>query len=80
MSAQQILQEAATLPLAERFLLAQELWQSLDAGINDADASSALSEAILRDEEISAGHIPVRSHPPQRRPDLAGPGRRVGVD
>jgi hypothetical protein len=62
MSAQQILQEAATLPLAERFLLAQELWQSLDAGINDADASSALSEAILRDEEISAGHIPARSH------------------
>ena len=62
MSSQQIIQEAVALPLAERFLLAQELWQSLDVGLNDADAPSALSEAIRRDEELSAGHVEGRSH------------------
>jgi len=62
MSSQQILQEAVNLPLAERFLLAQELWQSLDVGLNDADDPPALSEAIRRDEELSAGHVEGRSH------------------
>ena len=62
MSSQQIIQDAVALPLAERFHLAQELWQSLDAGIRDTDASSALSEAILRDEELTAGRVAARSH------------------
>lgn len=62
MSSQQIIQEAVALPLAERFHLAQELWQSLDAGIHDTDALSALSEAVLRDEELTAGRVLGRSH------------------
>lgn len=62
MSSQQIMEQAVTLPLAERFQLAQELWQSLDTGIHDADVVLALSEAVRRDEELSTGQVGARSH------------------
>ncbi len=62
MSAQQITAEAIALPLAERVLLAQALWESIDAGLADTDECGAIHEAIRRDEELSSGAAVGRTH------------------
>ena len=62
MSTQQLTSEAMALPLAERVTLAQALWQSIEAGVADADEQAALRAAVRRDEELSAGTAAGRSH------------------
>ena len=62
MSTKQLSTAALALPLAERVSLAQELWQSIDASLPDSSASDAVSEAIRRDAELSAGTVAGRPH------------------
>jgi putative addiction module component (TIGR02574 family) len=62
MSSQQLTTEAMALPLAERVALAQTLWQSIDAGLADADEQAALREAVRRDEGLSSGAVAGRTH------------------
>ncbi|MDP2794361.1 MAG: addiction module protein [Sulfurisoma sp.] len=50
------------LPLSERVLLAQVLWQSIDAGLVDAGEHEAVCEAIRRDQELSSGAAAGRTH------------------
>jgi hypothetical protein len=50
------------LSLSERVELAQALWESIDAGLADADERSAVGEAIRRDRELSSGAAVGRSH------------------
>jgi putative addiction module component (TIGR02574 family) len=62
MSTQQLTTEAMALPLSERVTLAQTLWQSIDAGLADADEHEAVREAIRRDLELSSGAVVGRTH------------------
>ena len=62
MSTEQLITEAMALPLSERVALAQNLWQSIDAGLVDTDERDAVSEAIRRDQELSSGAVVGRSH------------------
>ena len=62
MSKEQFIAEAMELPLPERVSLAQALWQSIDAGLADANERDAVREAIGRDQELSAGGVTGRSH------------------
>jgi len=59
MTTEQLIADAMALPLAERVSLAQALWESIDAGLPDADECSAVIEAVRRDEELSSGRVPV---------------------
>lgn len=62
MSTQELTTEAMALPLAERVSLAQALWQSIDAGLADADEREAVREALRRDQELSSGEVAGRTH------------------
>jgi len=62
MTTEQLIADAMALPLAERISLAQALWESIDAGLADADERSAVAEAIQRDEELSSGKVTGRTH------------------
>lgn len=58
----QLTTEAMALPLLERVMLAQELWQSIDAGLSDANEQEAMRIAIRRDQELSVGAVVGRTH------------------
>ncbi len=62
MSNQQLTAEVMALPLSERVSLAQELWQSIDAGLAESDERGALNEAMRRDQELSSGVVVGRTH------------------
>lgn len=62
MSTHELKEEAMALPLSERVSLAQALWESIDAGLADADEQTALQEAIRRDQELSSGAVAGRTH------------------
>ena len=62
MTTEQLIADAIALPLSERVALAQALWESIDAGLPDADERAAVAEAIRRDEELSSGRVAGRSH------------------
>ena len=62
MSTQQLAAEAMALPLSERVQLAQQLWQSIDIGLDDTDERAAVRDAIRRDQELSSGEVVGRSH------------------
>lgn len=62
MTREQLIAEAMALPLADRVSLAEALWQSIDAGLPDIDERSAVAEAIQRDEKLSSGKVPGRTH------------------
>ena len=62
MSTQQLTTEAMALPLSDRVNLAQELWQSIDSGLAEADEQTALSDVVRRDQELSSGAVTGRSH------------------
>jgi len=62
MSTQQLTTEVMALPLPERVLLAQSLWQSIDAGLADTDERAAVREANRRDQELSSGAVVGRTH------------------
>lgn len=57
MITQQLTSEAMALPLSERVVLAQELWQSIDAGLSDTNELKAVRDAIRRDQELSSGTV-----------------------
>jgi putative addiction module component (TIGR02574 family) len=50
------------LPLSERVMLAQALWQSINAGLVDMDEREAVREAVRRDQELSSGAVAGRTH------------------
>ena len=62
MSTEQLIAEAMALPLSERVSLAQALWESIDAGLPDADERAAVAEAVRRDKELSSGQVAGRTH------------------
>jgi hypothetical protein len=62
MSTEQLQAEALSLPLVDRVSLAQALWQSIDAGLPDAEHRAAIRESVRRDEELSSGAVAGRSH------------------
>lgn len=62
MSKEQITTEAMALPLSERVLLAQTLWESIDLELPDTNESVALAGTIRRDEELTSGRIHGRTH------------------
>ncbi|HMJ25574.1 MAG TPA: addiction module protein [Pyrinomonadaceae bacterium] len=62
MTTEELIADVMALPLAERVSLAQALWQSIDAGLPDADERAAVAEAIRRDEELSSGRVVGRTH------------------
>ncbi len=59
MSTEQLIADAMALPLLERVSLAQALWESIDAGVPEADERAAVAEAIRRDQELSSGRVAV---------------------
>lgn len=62
MSTQQLTTEAMALPLAERVMLAQTLWESIHAEHVVTDEPDAVKEAIRRDQELSSGAVTGRTH------------------
>lgn len=62
MSTEQLIADAMALPLSERVSLAQALWESIDAGLPDADERVAVAEASRRDKELSSGSVAGRTH------------------
>ena len=50
------------LPLAERVVLAQKLWASLDEGLTEPDDRSLMAEVLRRDEELTTGAVTGRTH------------------
>ena len=62
MSMEQLKKEAMALPLPERVSLAQELWESIDAGLPETDQQAAVREAVSRDHELSSGAAAGRTH------------------
>lgn len=62
MIAQQLITDAMALPLSERVMLAQKLWQSIDTGLSNTDEQKAMHDAIRRDQELSAGTVVGRTH------------------
>jgi putative addiction module component (TIGR02574 family) len=62
MISQQLTTEAMALPLSERVMLAQELWQSIGAGLSNTDEQKAVRDAIRRDQELSTGTVVGRTH------------------
>lgn len=62
MSTQELTNEAMALPLSARVSLAQELWQSIDAGLADTKESDAVRDAIRRDAELTSGTVIGRTH------------------
>jgi len=65
MSREQLTQAVMALPLPERILLAQDLWQSIDEGqvsSGPAEEREALAEAQRRDAELSSGDVVGRTH------------------
>lgn len=62
MTTEELIADAMALPLPERVSLAQALWESIDAGLPDADERAAVAEAIRRDEELSSGRVAGRTH------------------
>lgn len=57
MSTQQLTAEALALPMKERVSLAQALWESINAGLAEADEASAIAEAIRRNDELFSGAV-----------------------
>ena len=43
-------------------MFAQELWQSIDAGLSDTNELKAVRDAIRRDQELSSGTVVGRTH------------------
>jgi putative addiction module component (TIGR02574 family) len=62
MSRQQLSNEAMALPLAERAVLAQQLWASLDDGLSTPDEQSVMAEVLRRDADLTSGTVSGRTH------------------
>ena len=62
MSTEQLKEEVMSLPISEKVLLAQALWESINAGLVDTEEKTALREAAHRDQELSSGTVSGRTH------------------
>lgn len=62
MSLNQLERDAMALPLSERVLLAQALWESIDAGLADVSERGAVDDAVTRDRDLSSGAVVGRTH------------------
>ncbi len=64
MNSKQLVDAALHLDPAQRAVLAQSLWESLDAPYLDSDGSddAALELAVQRDQEIESGAVQALSH------------------
>jgi len=62
MSTQQLTAEAIALPLSERVMLAQALWESIDSDLPEIAELDAVREAMQRDQELSSGTAVGRVH------------------
>jgi len=62
MSTQELTAEAMALPLSERILLAQALWQSIDSGLPERSEEDTMRDVMRRDRELSSGAVPGRTH------------------
>ena len=61
----EVAHQALALPVSDRILLAQKLWDSLEEAEESAatdDESETLREAGKRDAELSRGSVTGRSH------------------
>jgi len=57
--------QALSLPISDRVLLAQRLWESLSVpqrGSAEEDETAALALAKRRDAELASGKVEPRSH------------------
>ncbi len=65
MSIDQIAAEALQLPLKERAMLAESLWESLGDPFRtpaDKDDAAALALAVERDRQLESGEVQPLSH------------------
>lgn len=65
MQTETLVQQLMALPLPDRVIVAQELWQSIDEGLvaDTADEQrEAAKEALRRDAELTSGTVAGRSH------------------
>lgn len=65
MTTQQLTDEAMSLPLPERVMLAQSLWASIHADHADQaviNEDKSLKESIRRDQELSSGAVTGQTH------------------
>jgi len=66
MSKEEIIERALELPLRERVLLAEELWQSIGSESESTVAADETREAIAtakrRDLELTSGRVQGRTH------------------
>lgn len=62
MSKEQTTREAIDLPLPERVSLAQQLWESIEYSLADAEEKNVIAEAVRRDDELTAGVAVGREH------------------
>jgi hypothetical protein len=62
MSTEQLKEEIMSLPISEKVLLAQALWENINTGLLDPDEKAALREAAQGDQKLSSGTISGRSH------------------
>lgn len=65
MQTNELVQHLISLPLPERVVVAQELWQSIDEGLRDAapdELNDAAETALRRDAELDSGTIGGRTH------------------
>jgi hypothetical protein len=63
MSSDEALQAAMTLPLADRVVLAEALWASIDESLptSDPEDRDAIQQALRRDAELASGQAAGRS-------------------
>lgn len=65
MQTHEIVQQLMALPLTDRVVVAQELWQSIDEGLASGagdEQREAIQVAMLRDEELNSGAAAGRTH------------------
>ena len=62
MSTEQLKEEIMSLPISEKVLLAQALWESIYTGLLDTNEQAAVREAARRDKELSSGTVGARTH------------------
>lgn len=62
MSTEELIADAMSLPLAERVLLAQALWESIEADPPAAGQLHIIKEARRRSDELESGEVIGRTH------------------
>lgn len=62
MTTQPLIEQAMALPLEERIVLAEALWQSIDEGLRAGSERDAIAHAVQRDAELVSGNVAGCSH------------------